>query len=59
VNNKNIKIIKNHITHDNINFSNEETHNFESIVFSEVKYIGAGTTQVFILLDKFLALSAV
>jgi hypothetical protein len=58
-NNKNAKIIKNQITQDIINFSSEETHNFESIVFSEVKYIGAGTTHVFILLANILASSGV
>jgi len=48
VNIKNKKINMNQATHAIINFSRDDAHNLESIVFSDVKYIGAGTTQVLI-----------
>jgi len=50
ITNKNTNINKNHNNHAIINFSKELVHNFESITLSEVRYIGAGTTQVLILL---------
>jgi hypothetical protein len=56
---KNRKIKKNQNNHEYISFSKLDAHNLESIVFSEVKYIGAGTTQVFIFCDNFLASSGV
>jgi hypothetical protein len=52
---KNININKNQANQANINLFNELFHNFESIDFSEVRYIGAGTTQVLISVDNSFA----
>jgi hypothetical protein len=56
---KNKKIIKNHDIHAVINLSKELAHIFESIVFSLVKYIGAGTTHVLMFCDNSFASSIV
>jgi len=56
---KNNNISKNHEIQANISFSNDEAHNLESIVFSLVRYIGAGTTHVLIFCANSLASSGV
>jgi hypothetical protein len=56
---RNKNIIKNQDTHAITNFSNDSQPILESIVFSLVKKIGAGTTHVLILFDNSFASAGV
>jgi hypothetical protein len=56
---KNKNIIANHVTHAITNFSSDSQPILESIVFSLVRIIGAGTTHVLISLDNAFASAAV